>query len=147
MRAPPGLLQRYPILHKQLKISRTGTIRFFKVKWHRVRIFLKKKLKRLGKMGEKARDEEFKRYQHQLQEMDSMKLMHHGLARVALESLQLKAYLQQLLYPEKSSTAERYMKKKEAACERLRTELDTKYDQLRATMPFELIIPGIGEKD
>ena len=147
MRAPPGLLQRYPILRKQLKISKTGAIRFFKVKWHRVRTFLKKKLKRLGKMGEKARDEEFKRYQHQLQEMDSMKLMHHGLARVALESLQLKAYLQQLPYPEKSSTAARYTKKKEAACERLRTELDTKYDQLRATPPFELIIPGIGEKD
>ena len=108
MCVPVGLLQRYPVLRKKLKISKTGTIGFFKVKWHQVRSFLKKKFKRLSKIGEKARDKNLKRYKKQLQIMDSMKLTHYGIARVALDSLKFKAYLQQLPYPEESSTAERY---------------------------------------
>jgi hypothetical protein len=62
--------------------------------------------------------------------------------------LATKASWQNIALPEIGSTAQRYIKKKSAACERLRKELESKVLSLyEATPPFELIIPGISKKD
>ena len=141
VRIPPGLLERYPALRKQLKVKGSHISKAFRVQWSRVRSYLIKRRQSVYSRGEKAYLKDDRAYWKQVAFMDKASLIHSGEPRIAIDSLKTRARWQNMALPDLGSTADRYAKKRSAICDRLRKEFESKVLSLYEAEPSILIIP------